>query len=707
MKVLMLQLPVPNNRLSNLPLALGYLKASALAAGIPGLKVEILDRPIQDRGGDAYLLDAILARSPDLVGFSLYTWNSSRALDLAASLKKAAPEILILAGGPEVNRDGTFILDRPEALDFLVLGEGERTFVELLKALNRPGEKTGAFSLIPGLVFHPPGTREWHFNLPRLAIEDVNLIPSAYLSGALEGHLERFMMVELSRWCPSKCTFCYYGKQDLPRGGKRYFDTGRLRQELLFGLEHGVEQIHFVEANFNTLPHLPEIYQTIQETGAGRQIRFYAEMRGEAITEAEAKRLASCNFSIVECGLQSAVPEVLARVKRKNHLPRLVQGVHFLREQGIEVFLDAILGLPGDTPATFNRTLDFIEENGLAPYDLFHLQILPGTQLKAEGLQGEHGLEWQSAPPYFALQTSELTFEKLCELRRQTLLRKGEDPSEIQGLPSPGLFSLAEPESSHLFTGTGLPIERLIIEKESLFDPEALAGLSRKLASEVTLWLKPGKLEGADLEACARALNILSLPNPSGVWHIFIEAGRPLTPEERRKLIAAIKHEAGYLDRLAIFALEEKDPARFKIWPSIKLLEVVPWQNQFIGKESPETIWRLELPAAESLEQWTGRLKALEPLMGYGINLVFPGKVSMAKGRALLENFSNEKILFVSNQDFAAGLISSQSDGPTSFNYPLTLGPGKVSTLNQPAPQELERAALAWTLAGRAAPVHP
>ena len=134
MKVLLVQLPVPNNALSNLPLALGYLKASADAAQFPGLEVELLERVSQDRGGDAWLLDAILARDPDMVGFSLYTWNSTRALGLARALKAVAPEILILGGGPEVNQDNQFIMGEA-ALDLLIFGEGERTFVELCRLL--------------------------------------------------------------------------------------------------------------------------------------------------------------------------------------------------------------------------------------------------------------------------------------------------------------------------------------------------------------------------------------------------------------------------------------------------------------------------------------------------------------------------------------------------------------------------------------------
>src|SRR3954463_14017162 len=124
MKVILVQMPVPNNRRANLPLALGYLKAAAEVANLPGLQVELLEATAQNLGGDALLADTILARDPDLVGISLYTWNSSRSLLLAKALKERAPELILLGGGPEINHDGDFILSSPY-LDYVVQGEGE------------------------------------------------------------------------------------------------------------------------------------------------------------------------------------------------------------------------------------------------------------------------------------------------------------------------------------------------------------------------------------------------------------------------------------------------------------------------------------------------------------------------------------------------------------------------------------------------------
>ena len=71
LRVLLLQLPVPNNPRANIPLAAGYLKAYAHAQGLlERVEVEIMPRPVADRGGDALIVDEIVRRCPDVLGLS-------------------------------------------------------------------------------------------------------------------------------------------------------------------------------------------------------------------------------------------------------------------------------------------------------------------------------------------------------------------------------------------------------------------------------------------------------------------------------------------------------------------------------------------------------------------------------------------------------------------------------------------------------------
>jgi hypothetical protein len=489
----------------------------------------------------------------------------------------------------------------------------------------------------------------------------------------------------------------------LPRGGKRYFEISRVKAEIEFGLEHGVEQFHFVEANFNTLPHLDQIFETIQQTGANHRAHFYAEMRGEAIDEAEADRLQRAGFSTVEVGLQSAVPEVLARVKRKNNLPRLVRGVHLLREHGLEVFLDAILGLPGDSVNTFRQTLDFLEQHELFPYDLFHLQILAGTQLKAEALAGQYGLVWQDQPPYFVLQTDQLSFEDLCTLRHEGIERKGDDPTQIAGLPIPSVFALTNTPETEVLNELSLniPIQRLVITLDQPQPSPNYTQLARRLASEVTVLVRMGEVTLAKLELVQSYLAQLSQPNPSGVWHLLIESERRLDQLEIKKLLASIQHRAGYLDRLAVFGLGNPEPASFVQWPSLTFWNIVPLEAALDNKTLPafnHLIARVTLHNATSLAERQVAIKQVLAQTSADLLLEFGPDATLAQIQATLRGLDlEERGLWFREWHLAAGLASEQTESG-SPSYPTTF---EVGRFYQVASPKIDKAALSWTLGQR------
>src|SRR5215471_5602635 len=123
LSVLLMQLPVPNNPATNVALAAGYLKAYAHAQGLlERVTIEILPRALTDTAGDALLVEAIVTRRPDVLGISLYTWNSERSLDIARRVKQRLPGLLVLVGGPEAQRDNDWVLRHP-AVDLAVIGE--------------------------------------------------------------------------------------------------------------------------------------------------------------------------------------------------------------------------------------------------------------------------------------------------------------------------------------------------------------------------------------------------------------------------------------------------------------------------------------------------------------------------------------------------------------------------------------------------------
>ncbi|HZG66364.1 MAG TPA: radical SAM protein, partial [Herpetosiphonaceae bacterium] len=412
LSVLLLQLPVPNNPQANIPLAAGYLKAYAAKEGLlDRVRIEIMPRLVVDTGGDALIVDEIARRRPDVLGVSLYTWNSERTLALVARARALLPDMLVVAGGPEVQHGNDWVLHHP-ALDVAVLGEGEQTFVALLRSLLADPEQYGAVDLLrPCLLCGIAGAAHRHHDEllvapSRPGLDDLAEVPSPYLLGYLPLEPGDMALVECSRWCPYRCSFCLYGRNMGTKLGKRLHPMERVLAEVGWAREHGAAAVHFVEANLNLLPYFRDLAAGLQELNGDRRLRLYAELRGEHLSAEAVDALVKAGLHAAEVGLQSANPAALRAVDRRTNLLKWAAGTRRLYEHGVEVFLDVILGLPADDEAGVLHTLNWIAEQGLGPYDVFTLQVLPGTAVREQAERW--GMWYQDRPPYYVLETGQL-----------------------------------------------------------------------------------------------------------------------------------------------------------------------------------------------------------------------------------------------------------------------------------------------------------
>src|SRR5690606_4297205 len=82
-----------------------------------------------------YIVGEIYKKDPDIIGFSTYIWNREETFQICEVLKIIKPKLKIILGGPEVSFDGEGILKKYWFIDFIIYGEGEITFKELLKIL--------------------------------------------------------------------------------------------------------------------------------------------------------------------------------------------------------------------------------------------------------------------------------------------------------------------------------------------------------------------------------------------------------------------------------------------------------------------------------------------------------------------------------------------------------------------------------------------
>jgi len=407
-KLCLVQLPVPPPAAlaatGNVPLAAGCLGVAARVHGLEKrLQIEVVEPAATDVLGDTLLADRIAREEPEFLGFSLYLWNSERSLHLAREVKRRSPHTRVLIGGPEVGPDNAFILQQTGA-DIAVTGEAEDTFARVMSALVEGRSADG----IPGVALRGP----LGFNAfaPQPAANfPLTDYPSPYLADLVPVDPERSTYVETVRGCRSHCTFCFY-----PRSSSvlRVLDVEKSAALIAALRDRGAREVVFLDPTFNHRPEFEPLLDALIRENAARALSFFAEIRAEGLTAEQARKLKQAGFDRLEIGLQSVNRETLKRVRRGGSPEKVAETARMLHGEGIELLVDLIVGLPGDTPEDVLRGMDFLDANGLAgEAQVFPLSLLPGTAMRATA--GHDGVAFDAAPPYRVRRTATFSEEAL------------------------------------------------------------------------------------------------------------------------------------------------------------------------------------------------------------------------------------------------------------------------------------------------------
>ncbi|NVN98141.1 MAG: radical SAM protein [Geobacteraceae bacterium] len=375
----------PSKSPQSVPLAAAFLsaaikKSSELSGSV---QVQLMDLFADQTAREC--ADTIKSAAPDMVGFSVYTWNRRLSASTATLLKNELPGTTLFCGGPEATADQSGLLHEAP-WDFLVHGEGEGTLVEALKARLHGGPQ-GA---IPGLatlenkklISSPPGNQL-----------DLATVPSPLLSGEIDPAGYSGMLWQISRGCSFGCEFCFDG------GGSRKvrrFPLERIESELRWFVKNGVSQVFVLDSTFNSdRERAVSILRLIKKIAP--QIHFHFEVRSEFLDKSQAKLFASITCSL-QIGLQSADPVVLKNSGRNFSATDFSSKIALLNETGAVFGFDLIYGLPGDTLSGFRKSLDFALNLYPNHLDIFPLAVLPGTRVAERSR--ELALEHLEAPPY-------------------------------------------------------------------------------------------------------------------------------------------------------------------------------------------------------------------------------------------------------------------------------------------------------------------
>ncbi len=341
----------------------------------------------------------IVARAPRVVGFSVYLWNRGQVRETLAILRRVAPTVRVVVGGPEIV-DGC-AGDWRGLADLLVVGEGETIWREACDGWLQPGAP-------------PPGGGEREPALRVAVPEELStlLLPDDLYSDTDIAH--RTVFVESSRGCPYRCVYCTSGGTRL-----RLWPLERLEPSFDRLLARGVRAFRFLDRSFNAAEeHACRVLDFFLARHPGR-LQLHFEIVPRRMGEALRGRLMAFPPGVLhlEVGVQTLNPEVARRIGRDGGPELALETLQFLmRETGASVHADLIFGLPGEDETSFAAGFDRLVRLFDPPeLQLNILKRLPGTPLADAA--AFPGLAFNPHPPYELLAGDALDFEALVRLQ--------------------------------------------------------------------------------------------------------------------------------------------------------------------------------------------------------------------------------------------------------------------------------------------------
>lgn len=390
MKILLINPPIqyaarfpgPNSTWTYHELAppLGLMAISAYIKLFGYRDVEMLNGQTSQGFEDDQLVAALKRYEPAVVGITTSSNLLYNVLRIARVIKSHLPTSQIVLGGPHLTCYGRETVAHPE-VDFGVVGEGEYTFLELLRSLDGAGEMGDVTGLVwkkgEEIVQNPP--RVLSESLDDLPMPDFSLFDLKQHRIPYDDYHPSGMIIS-SRGCPYHCTFC---SRNYPYYRMRGAESVVEEMEALKNM--GCRSVSFYDETFNgSKRRVMDICRLLLERRVGLHWSFRG--RVDRIDDEMARVMASAGCVRVNFGVESGTQEMLDRINKKTTLEQATNAFSLCRKHGISTVGFFMLGLPGETREQAEKTIDFARS--LDPDYLLFTSLIPepGSSIYQEAL---------------------------------------------------------------------------------------------------------------------------------------------------------------------------------------------------------------------------------------------------------------------------------------------------------------------------------
>ena len=396
MRVAIVQQGVWDMEKESLPLAAAYLKAALIDDDRIRQEADVTIHNFQGGATIGTMLRELLVTDvPDVLAFSVFGWNFQHFSTLSETYKQLRGDGIVVWGGTHVANQAERVLQLAPWVDVIVNAEGEFIFRSIVQGYLAHGGSDAFWEGlrdVPGLsIKQPDGGILDTEDAGR--IQDINEIPSPFLTGAVElvderGHFRYDVaLIETNRGCPYKCSFCYWGGAV---GQKvRAFDRARLREEVEIFARLGVHSLVLCDANFGLLPvdleFIEDVIALRDRYGSPRNVdTSWAKNKSKVFYEIVERMSQAGLRSSFTLALQTLDEEALSLMHRRNmRLNDWSEMVDFVHGQGLELYAELLWGAPGETREDFIGGYNRISRH-TSRIAVYPLLVLPNTSYAEE-----------------------------------------------------------------------------------------------------------------------------------------------------------------------------------------------------------------------------------------------------------------------------------------------------------------------------------
>lgn len=337
-------------------------------------------------GENHLIYEYIENEKPEYLGISTTTSSFPDGLRIAQKAKQIAPHIKVVFGGVHISALREKILEDYFVIDYTVVGEGELALQELMDG-TKPAEVSGLIYREDDKVIFKGFRKEQAVmdDLPFPAYEKLKGYPEAYQLPIFSYPKAPNTTIITSRGCPYTCSYC---------------DRSVFRRSYRSNSpEYMVEMLHYLQDKFN-VKHV-NIYDdtfTLQrhrvidfcelKIKSGLKTTFNCAARAEQVDLEMLEIMKKAGCWMISLGIETGDPELLK--KHRSYLPRdnvqdalgdIRDKIKLIKKAGIRVKGLFMMGLPGETEASIDKSMDYVFSLPLDEFNLSKLTPFPGAPM--------------------------------------------------------------------------------------------------------------------------------------------------------------------------------------------------------------------------------------------------------------------------------------------------------------------------------------